>query len=136
MNIEKIKPSRATVIALCIGLLCEVILAFFLLDLPFFLSLSVWQLVCISVGLTMPILLVGAIGMSKDMIPKPVGEQIEVNNLRVVLLSALLSILVFTICLLIAYYLKFNLKRFYTVFIISHVAFAILFFIVTKPRKA
>lgn len=62
INLEKLKPSIATAIILSTSNFFTVILTFFLLDRNLFLSLNLWQLIGIGLGICCPMLIMN--GMS------------------------------------------------------------------------
>src|SRR5687768_978522 len=56
MSLEKIRPTNATTIVICIGTVFSVLLSIFLLNRPLFLSLELFKLLAVAFGLASTIL--------------------------------------------------------------------------------
>ncbi|MBS1653284.1 MAG: hypothetical protein JSU05_00440 [Bacteroidetes bacterium] len=133
-SIDKLRPTIATVIIVCLASFFNIVLTFFLLDRPLFYLLNVWQLVGIGIGISLPILILNGINYlnGSEKMNSVKGDAKEVNKWAG---GGLLSLFVLNLALLISYYYSVPLKtHFWRLTILEVVIFFI--FMIPNRRKA
>lgn len=59
MNLEKLKPNVAVAIGFCCAVPVSIMFMIFLFDRPLFMSLDLWRLLIVGIGLSIPVLMLG-----------------------------------------------------------------------------
>lgn len=111
MNIEKIKPSTATLIIICSGVFFLVILSFFLLSRQMFLALDSWKLIGIGLGISLSIITLNLFFVS--VLTEDSKGSYEEQAMMQLMLAAFFAVIIFSACLLFSYYVRLNIRNFY-----------------------
>jgi glucan phosphoethanolaminetransferase (alkaline phosphatase superfamily) len=139
INLEKIKPTNATVIFLCVFNVFIFAFAVFLLSGSLFFSLNLWQIIVISVGLSGAFLFTNLIVFSINNWPRlpqvDARDPMQAEKAQAALwaTTGLLTDFVILISLLISYLIDFGLRQ--MILLTFAMDFLLIVFLIWEKNK-
>jgi len=130
MDLEKIKPSIATTIVLCVSVFFLVVLSFFLLSRRIFISLDNLKLTGVCLGISLAILALNRcwVSLLTDETPNQTEKEVEEDELTQIVVSSFCALVVLGGNLLYCYYYSISIKGCYwRLFFTDNMVFIIIF---------
>jgi hypothetical protein len=135
ISLEKLKPTKAVGIILAISQLSVVFLSIFLLNRPLFLSLDLWQLLGISIGITAPSLFCFAIFYTLVFKSVEIPTDKEEREAMRWTFAGYLGTPLWAMGLFYCYLIKLPLKHFCTGMVISHILLVLASILIGYKRE-
>lgn len=134
MNIEKLKPTTATTVILCVGNVFTVGLSFFLLSRQLFLSLDLIRLAAICIALSVAPISLGILLFG--ILFKRADNDEENYSTLVLTVSGMISVLMFNWFLFTSYIFHANLRQFYIQLSGFYIVFSLAVLLFRKKLRA